>query len=52
MSIFQCLGFMFLGGLIVWLFDRYAWRKYYEGLRTGAGKQETQTQGYRHRLSN
>lgn len=24
---------MALGGVIVWMFDRYAWRKYYEGKR-------------------
>ena len=51
MTIIQALGFMFLGGLIVWLFDRYAWRKYYEGLETGSGKRESGTQTYRHRLA-
>lgn len=24
---------MTLGGAVVWAFDRYAWRKYYEGKR-------------------
>lgn len=27
---------MVLGGVIVWMFDRYAWRKYYEGKRESA----------------
>lgn len=27
---------MALGGVIVWMFDRYAWRKYYEGKRESA----------------
>lgn len=32
-SIWWALFFMALGGAIVWGFDRYAWRKYYEGKR-------------------
>lgn len=31
MSIWWALLFMVLGGAIVWVFDRYAWAKYYEG---------------------
>ena len=35
MSIFQCLGFMALGGAIVGFFNIIAWKKYYEGRREG-----------------
>ena len=39
-SILWALFFMALGGVIVWGFDRYAWRKYYEGKRESTAKQE------------
>ena len=37
MAIWWALLFMTLGGVIVWVFDRYAWRKYYEGKAEGQG---------------
>lgn len=39
-SIWWALFFIALGGVIVWMFDRYAWRKYYEGKRESAEKTE------------
>lgn len=38
MDIWWALLFMTLGGAIVWVFDRYAWRKYYEGKAEGQGQ--------------
>ena len=37
--IWWALFFMALGGAIVWAFDRYAWRKYYEGKKEAAKQQ-------------
>ncbi len=39
-SIWWALFFMLLGGVIVWGFDRYAWRKYYEGKQETAKQEE------------
>ena len=37
MTIWQALGFMFLGGTLVELFDLRAWKMYREGKREGSG---------------
>lgn len=37
MNIFQALGFMFLGGLIVEVFEVHAWMRYQQGKREGQG---------------
>lgn len=35
MTVFQALGFMFLGGAIVELFEIHAWFRYRQGKREG-----------------
>ena len=37
LSVFQALGFMFLGGAIVEIFEIRAWRRYHQGKREGQG---------------
>lgn len=37
MTVFQALGFMFLGGAIVELFEIRAWSRYHQGKREGQG---------------
>ena len=37
MTVFQALGFMFLGGMIVELFEIRAWSRYHQGKREGQG---------------
>lgn len=35
MTVLQALGFMFLGGLIVEVFECHAWARYQQGKREG-----------------
>lgn len=37
MTVFQALGFMFLGGAIVEIFEIRAWSRYHQGKREGQG---------------
>lgn len=47
MTVFQALGFMFLGGAIVELFEIRAWVRYQQGKREGQGVHNTNYQNKR-----
>lgn len=50
MSIFQAIGFMALGGIIVEVFEVHAWRRYQQGKRESQLFQSTRpTSGGRER---